>query len=132
MRFAPKVKFRQGWRDIGGKDAFYRSRWEANFARYLEWLKVNGHIQDWEHEPETFWFNAIKRGVRSYLPDFRVTETDGRIVYYEVKGYMDAKSKTKIKRFAKYYPDLELRVIKRKEYMEIQKRLGAVIPRWEK
>src|SRR5687768_3513242 len=92
------------WRVIGGIRKYFRSRWEANYARYLEWLKTNGEIVSWTHEPKTFWFEKIKRGTRSYLPDFCVIEKNGKEVYYEVKGYMDSKSKTKIKRMAKYYP----------------------------
>jgi formylmethanofuran dehydrogenase subunit A len=38
------------------------------------------------------------------MPDFLVTKTDGTTYWVEVKGYMDAKSLTKIKRFKKYYP----------------------------
>jgi len=120
-----------GWREIGGTRKYYRSLWEANYARYLEWLRFNGQLQNWEHEPETFWFEAIKRGVRSYLPDFKVTENNGDIVYHEVKGYMDAKSKTKIKRMAKYHPDVKLIVIDRKGYTAIKNKISSAIEGWE-
>ena len=126
------VTFKQSWRNIGGKRIFARSAWEANYARYLEFLKQNGNIQDWEHEPDTFWFEKIKRGVRSYLPDFKVTELDGSIVYYEVKGYMDARSKTKINRMKKYYPRVALRVIDSKSYTALAKQISGLIPDWEK
>ena len=65
----------------------------------------------WEHEPSTFWFENIKRGVRSYLPDFRVWNVDGTHYWVEVKGYMDSKSKTKIKRFKKYYPNEPIYIV---------------------
>lgn len=71
---------------------------------HLDRLKRAGYIANWEHEPKTFWFEQIKRGVRSYKPDFLVTKIDGTTYWVEVKGFMDAKSKTKIKRFNKYYP----------------------------
>ena len=48
----------------------------------LEWLKKNKQIKKWEHEPETFWFEGIMRGCRSYLPDFRVTEHHTIAVLY--------------------------------------------------
>src|SRR3990167_2295917 len=99
------------WRTIGGKTKFFRSTWEANYARYLEFLKSKGEILDWEHEPKTFWFLEIMRGSRSYLPDFKVTNLDGSHHWAEVKGWMDSRSKTKIKRFAKYYPDEKLVLI---------------------
>lgn len=106
---------------IGDKEFYARSSWEANIAAYFEFLKSNNEISNWEHEPETFWFEKIKRGVRSYLPDFRITENDGTIYYVEVKGWMDSKSKTKLKRFAKYYPNLKMEVIDQKRYKEISK-----------
>lgn len=115
--------------DLGGQ--FFRSSWEANYARFLEWQKGRGLIADWKYEPETFWFEKIKRGVRSYLPDFRVTELNGSTYYVEVKGWMDAKSKTKLKRMAKYHPTVDLRVIGSKPYKEIAKKLGGAIPGWE-
>lgn len=127
----PESKVKSGWRTIGDKPKYYRSRWEANFACYLEWLKSIGEIKSWEHEPETFWFKGIKRGVISYLPDFRVTEKNGDIIYYEVKGYMDSRSRTKIKRMAKYYPEIKLAVIERRQYMEIQNKVGRLIKGWE-
>ena len=57
--------WKAGWREIAGRRIYFRSRWEANYARYLQWLKDRGEIVDWEYEPETFWFEKIKRGVRS-------------------------------------------------------------------
>ena len=58
----PSASWKAGWREIGGQRIYARSRWEANYARYLEWLRANGSIAKWEHEPETFWFEGIKRG----------------------------------------------------------------------
>lgn len=131
---APKVgrgAWLAGWREIGGKRNYYRSRWEANYARYLEWLKQNGTIADWQHEPETFWFDAIKRGVRSYKPDFRVWEVNGQSNLHEVKGWMDARSKTTLKRMAKYYPAETVIVIREKQYKEIARKIGPMIEGWE-
>jgi len=126
-----KTTWKSGWREIGGVKKYYRSRWEANYARYLQWLLEKGEIQKWDHEPETFWFEKIKRGCRSYLPDFKVTENNGDIVWYEVKGWMDARSKTKLKRMAKYHPDINLQLIQKKEYREIERKLSSMILGWE-
>jgi hypothetical protein len=129
---APKAgKWKAGWHVIGGKRKFYRSKWEANYAHYLEWLKQRGEISDWQHEPETFWFDSIKRGVRSYLPDFKVTLPDGRVEFHEVKGHMDDRSKTKIKRMAKYHPAIKLIVIDEKTYRSIAGIFGKAVPGWE-
>lgn len=126
-----KASWKAGWREIGGKRKYFRSRWEANYARYLEWLKNKGQIKDWHHEPKTFWFDGIKRGCMSYLPDFLVIEVSGKEVYHEVKGWMDDRSKTKIKRMAKYHPSVTLIVIESKGYNAIQKQMQSIIYGWE-
>jgi len=126
-----KTTWKQAWREIGGKSKYYRSRWEANYARYLEWLKALGEIKGWEHEPETFWFEGVKRGTVSYLPDFRVTEKNGDIEYHEVKGWMDDRSKTKLKRMKKYHPKVKLLLIDAKAYRALSKKVGGIIDGWE-
>jgi DNA-binding transcriptional regulator GbsR (MarR family) len=119
------------WREIGGYRKYYRSKWEANYARYLQWLLEKCEIKEWKHEPETFWFEGIKRGCLSYLPDFRVIENNGNVVYHEVKGWMDDRSKTKIKRMAKYHPRVKLIVIDAKGYAAVKKTMQPIILDWE-
>lgn len=129
----PRVNttWKAGWREIGGVRKFYRSRWEANYARYLQWLKEKNQIQDWQHEPETFWFENIKRGARTYLPDFRVVEMDGAVVFHEVKGWMDSKSKTKLRRMKKYYPAVKIVLVQKKQYEAICRKVSSLIGGWE-
>lgn len=115
--------------DIG--DYFFRSAWEANYARYLTILKETNQIINWEFEPITFFFEGEKRGAISYLPDFRITKLDNSIEYHEVKGWMDAKSKSKLKKFAKYYPKEHLVLIDSKQYNKIKKEYKTQIPLWE-
>src|SRR5262249_25144484 len=86
----------KGYRVVGHRKIYFKSGWEVNYAIFLQFLKEKYQIKDWEYEPATFWFNAIKRGVRSYKPDFRVIRNDGTHYWVEIKGYMDARSKTKI------------------------------------
>lgn len=119
----------KGWSKVGGKRFFARSSWESNYARYLQFQKEHALILDWEHEPDTFWFKGIKRGVCSFLPDFKVTTKEG-IEYHEVKGWMDSRSKTKIKRMAKYHPEVKLVVIDQVRYKQIAKTASAIIPGW--
>ena len=114
----PIRKSKQGWECIGGRRIYFRSRWEVKVATHLQNLKEALQIKDWEHEPKTFWFEEIKRGTRSYLPDFKVTELDGNHYWLEVKGYMDRKSQTKIKRFHKYYPKERLYVLDKEWFLK--------------
>lgn len=125
-----KCSWKQQWAEFGGKRNYYRSQWELNYARYLEMLKSLGEIKEWEHEPDTFWFEGVKRGTTSYLPDFKVTESDGSIAYHEVKGWMDAKSKTKIRRMAKYHPDVKLIVIDSKAYKALERQVKGLVDGW--
>jgi hypothetical protein len=73
---------------------FMRSRWEANVARWLNHKK-----KDWKYEPEVFFFEGVKHGTVSYLPDFKVGT-----LWLEVKGQLDPKGKTAVRRFKKFYP----------------------------
>jgi len=103
-------------------DTFFRSSWEANVARYFNFVGIK-----WEFESKTFWFENIKRGNRSYTPDFYLPEEDR---YVEVKGWMDKSSKTKLKRMAKYYPNIKIEIIAKDEYKAIAK-WKRLIPNWE-
>ena len=126
-----EATWKAGWREIGNQRIYARSRWEANIGRMLELRRASGDIAKWEHEPITFWFEKIKRGVRSYKPDFRITENDGSQSYIEVKGWMDARSKTTLSRMKRYHPDVKIDVIESKRYAAIQQQLKTVIPEWE-
>ncbi len=128
----PKNKFKQGWRNIAERRIYFRSRWEANLGFYMQWQKQRKMIIDWEHEPKTFWFEGIKRGCVSYLPDFKIINLDGSHYWVEVKGFMDSKSKTKIRRFKKYFPQEHLRVLDSKWYTANSKKLKNIVPGWEK
>jgi hypothetical protein len=125
-----KTTWKAAWHEIGGVRKYYRSRWEANYAYYLQWLKENNQIKDWKHEPKTFWFDNIKRGTVSYLPDFWVQELNDDESYHEVKGWMDSRSITKIKRMAKYHPNIKLIVIDAKAYKELAKKASLFVKEW--
>lgn len=71
-----------------------RSNWEANFARILKLYDI-----DFEFEPTVFAF-PIKRGTKAYTPDFYI---NNKSIWIEVKGFLDDKSKIKLKRFKRYY-----------------------------
>lgn len=135
MIAGPRIRASRGRGKAGRRadldNQHFRSRWEANFARYLNLLVGMKEIQKWEYEPDTFWFEKIRRGVRSYLPDFKVWRNDGTVYYIEVKGWMDKKSATKLKRMKKYHPSVEIELVDEKRYRGIKKTCAAMIPNWE-
>ena len=108
-------KSRQGYREHLG--VFVRSGWENNCLLWLTSLKYS-----WEYEPTTFYFEKIKRGTRSYTPDFKLTGKGRKkfgddYIWVEVKGYLKPQDKTKTKRLKKYWPDefARLQVITKNE-----------------
>jgi len=109
---------------------YFRSRWEANYARYLKWLEGRGDIRGWGYETAEWQF-PVKRGVRFYKSDFEVIENDGRVAYYEVKGWMDQRSRTALDRMARYYPEVRIIVIDRAAYREIESKVAGLIEGWE-
>lgn len=126
MKF-PNVAGRR--EDLGNQH--FKSKLEANYARYLNFLQKNKEIYKWEYETETFWFEKIRRGCRSYKPDFKIWEREESKPYFvETKGYLDARSKTKLNRMRIYHPKEEVRLVTQKEFLSVKKSLGALI-KWE-
>lgn len=133
-------RLRQGYsRTRGGRrqdldNQYFRSGWEANFARYLNFLKKQGEIREWKYEAFTFWFEKIKRGVRSYTPDFAVWEhssdPENPDYFYEVKGYHHQRGKTALDRMKRYHPDVKIVLLDEDAYKAIKK-YKALIPEWE-
>ena len=76
---------------------YFRSKMEANIARYYNFIKVN-----WFYEPREYEFDKIKRGTRYYKPDFYLAAPIR--LFTEVKGWFRKIDKIKLKRFKKYYP----------------------------
>lgn len=115
--------------DLG--EFFFRSSWEANYARYLNLLIERGLVERWEYEVDTFVFHGEVRGAISYLPDFKVWLTSDSYEYHEVKGWMDSRSKTKLKRMGKHYPNEKVIVIGQPEYKILEKEFANIIKNWE-
>jgi hypothetical protein len=106
-----KRNTKKGWAIIGGKRNYFKSQWEAKYAAYLQFLKEKDLISEWEYEPQIFWFEGIKRGTTNYKPDFKVYRKQSGHYWVEVKGFMDRRSNTSLKRFKLYFPDEEMRVL---------------------
>jgi len=122
---------------------FFRSGWEANVARWF-----NHKEWKWAYEPEVFSFleHGVKRGTVSYCPDFKLGNR-----WIEVKGMLDQRGRTAIRRFKKFYPEefKKLRYITRSAntqaakffeemgvpalayYNELNKRYKDELPHWE-
>jgi hypothetical protein len=117
-------------KDLGNQ--YFRSSWEANYARFLNTLIARGDVVSWEYEPKTFVFESIKRGTRAYTPDFKIALPGGTHEWHEVKGWMDQPSRTRLSRMAKFFPDEKVIVIGESWFRAATRSgLAAVIPNWE-
>lgn len=133
-------------RPVGVRGIKFRSKMEANYAAYLEWLLSIKQIAGWDYEPMTFWFTpgslgaaaqglaGVRRGVTSCKLDFRVRTRGplpkGDKEWHEVKGWFDPRSRTVLKRMKLYYPEEKVIVIDSKQIAALRRQVGAVVPGW--
>lgn len=127
------ASWRSEWREIGEHRIFFRSSWEANYARYLQLRKERGEIKEWSHEPERFPFPFSRKceGCASYLPDFKIYNNDGTSYFVEVKGWMDKRSVLAIEKMKEFFPLVQVVVVCKDEYIELSKRYSNEIEAWE-
>jgi hypothetical protein len=128
-------------RPIGVRGIRFRSKSEANYAAYLQWLVDLGQIALYLYEPVVYWFSpgsrgavaqglaGVRRGVTSYKPDFLVRSTAG-VEYHEVKGYLDPRSKTALARMARYYPEVKVVLIDSKQMRTLGRQVAGIVPGW--
>jgi hypothetical protein len=135
MRMLPQTK-RKGHSSASAGERpdypgiFFRSSWEANIARYLDYLKSYRAVDSWSYESRTFLFEGATEKPFSYTPDFEVS-MNGATSCWEVKGWKDKKWNRKIKIFRQQYPGEPLRIIGPKEYSEIENKFAPFLPGWE-
>ena len=116
---------------VGDKEIYFRSKWEANYALYLQWLKDLKEIKDWQYEPYPrydfiVWENKKPRVLGlGYLPDFKVINNDDSFYLVELKGRKQGMQK--LKRMAKYYPEIKIELVTQKEYMHLHKKLSKML-----
>ncbi len=103
--------------DIDPKIYFF-SRWEANYARLLNFQGMR-----WVHQPQTF---RLKK--QNYTPDFYLPEQDK---FIEIKNFLSDYSKNRDEEFRKLYPNLRLDLILKKDYLKLQEKFAPKIKTWE-
>jgi len=100
-------------------DRWFRSNWEANYARILNYQGIK-----WVFEPQRF-----DLGECTYLPDFYLPDEDRWI---EIKGYVRPEKEEKVayqlKEFSKTH---NLTIIGIKQYKQLEREFKYLIPNWE-
>jgi len=133
--FYERASESRGWRVVAGVRKYFINRMEADYFRYLTWLKQQNKIKDFKHQPPEFDFTVVakvRRGPCSfYKPDFLVEELNGQSYYVETKGYLDRKSQTKLKRMGKYFRNVRVVVVQTRDMAEIETAVGGLIEGWE-
>jgi len=109
-----------GARGVGGKrsdlnDQFFRSTWEANLARIMNYHKIK-----WEYEPKRFDFGEF-----SYCPDFYLPETDS---WVEVYGYLDEDKAKKLWAISKL---VNIQIVNETIYDQLKSEFKDKLPFWE-
>jgi len=97
---------------------YFYSRWEANFARILNLLKIK-----WEFQPKTFDLKTQK-----YTPDFYLPEYD---LFVEIKNFLSDFSKERDDKFRENYPELNLFLLLKEDYLKLQSTFSLEIKEWE-
>lgn len=110
-----------GLRKIGEKEIWFRSTWEANFARYLYYKEL-----DFIFEPRTFRVNINERET-TYLIDFYIESKD---TYYEVKGYVTPESIDRLTQVKQQ--GFKIYMIGPRWYRKIENKYKDLIIGWEK
>lgn len=87
-------------------------------ARLYTYLKVK-----WEYTPYSFDI-----GGQMYTPDFYLPETD---TYIEVKNFWGEYSRIRDEKFRKTHPDINLKVILKEEYLELEQKYAPLLLYWE-
>lgn len=121
-------------RRIDLNNQFFRSTYEANYARYLNYVIANSllRIISWQYEPDTFKFPKATDTPKQYTPDFKVFYENYHCQYHEVKGWDYPKGIKAREKFSKYFPKLKLILIGEDFFANaVKDGLSKLIPNWE-
>lgn len=97
---------------------FFRSTWEANFARILNYIGI-----EWEYEICRFKFNDCSLLIDFYLPQFDM--------WVEVKGYFKDITFKQFNKMHLEYPNENVKILDGKGYKKLTKMFKLLIKEWE-
>ena len=116
---SPKAaRGKAGIRKDISKTIYFYSRWEANITRLFNYLGI-----EWIYQPKTF-----ELGSQNYTPDFYLPEYN---IYIEVKNFLWKYSKIRDRKFRKIYPDINLILLLKEDYLKLEEKYSYLIKNWE-
>lgn len=103
--------------------AYFRSRWEANYARYLKYLNCS-----FVYEPDKFLIELPDGSRHYYHPDFLVDNA----YYVEIKGWERAdRRQSEVIKAAQFQLPLPLYIIRTSQYRFLERTIAKKIKHWE-
>ena len=116
---SPKAaRGKAGIRKDINKTIYFYSRWEANIARLFNHLGIK-----WIHQPKIF-----DLGSQNYTPDFYLSKYK---IYIEVKNFLWKYSEIRDRKFRKLYPEINLILLLKKDYLKLENKYSKFIKNWE-
>lgn len=109
---------------------YFRSKTEANWARWLDFQLHSGELANWLYEPVQFRFGVFRRN-NFYKPDFLLINKDGTYIFHEVKGWMDNDSKVRMNRMKRFYPEINVELVMATRVKAVGKKMSGIIDGWE-
>ena len=75
------------------------------------------------HQPRVFNLSG-----QNYTPDFYLPDYD---IYIEVKNFLWKYSKIRDEKFRRFYPNIDLILLLKKDYLKLEKKYSYLIKNWE-
>jgi hypothetical protein len=96
---------------------------EATFAHILDFYGVT-----WEYEPKTFPLEWDEKGnvIEAFKPDFYLPQQNLYVELTTLRPKLTQKKNRKLKRIKELYPDVNIKLFKRRELRNMMLRFGLV------
>lgn len=96
---------------------------EEEFARILDYYKI-----EWQYEPRTFPLEWDDDGnvTQAFSPDFYLPAQDLYVELTTLRPQLNRRKNRKIRRLRKLYPDINVRLLKRRDIRTLMLRYGVV------
>ena len=96
---------------------------EAEFARILDFYGVG-----WQYEPTTFPLAWDEQGniIEAFTPDFYLPQQDLYIELTTLRPKLTLRKNRKMKRIQELYPEINIKMLKRRELRNMMLRFGMV------
>lgn len=96
---------------------------EAAFARILDFYGVT-----WDYEPKTFPLKWDKDGnvIEAFTPDFYLPQQNLYVELTTLRPKLTLRKNRKLKRIKELYPDINIKLFKRRELRNMMLRFGML------